>query len=128
MENSGNALYNCDLNLILTRSADCVIVSNDAANQAATFSITETKLYFSVVTLSTQYNPKLLQQIKSGLKITINWNKYTSKPDLLRQNGSLNHLVEPSFRRINILFILSFKNDGQRTSSKRYYLPNIGIH
>ena len=72
MENSGNALCHCDLNLILTRSADCVIVSNDAANQAATFSITETKLYFSVVTLSTQYNPKLLQQLKSGLKITIN--------------------------------------------------------
>ena len=34
--------------------------------------MTETKLYVPVVTLSTQDNAKLLQQLKSGFKITIN--------------------------------------------------------
>ena len=76
-----------------------------------------------VVTLSTQNNQKLLQQLKSGIKRTINWNKYTSKPELSRQNAQINNLVEPSFQVINRLFILSFENDAQRiSSSKRYYL------
>ena len=37
------------------------------------------KLYVPVVTLSTQYNVKLLNKLKSGFKGTINWNKYQSK-------------------------------------------------
>ena len=69
----------------------------DVANQGATFTITETRLYVPVVTLSTQDNAKLLPQLKSGFKRTINWNKYLSKPELLTQNQNLNHLVEPSF-------------------------------
>ena len=68
------------------------------ANQNATFTITETKLYVPVVTLSTQDNAKLLTQLKSGFKITINWNKYLSKPELIAQDPNLNHLVDPSFQ------------------------------
>ena len=45
----------------------------------------------------------------------------------MRQNGNLNHLVEPSFQEINRLFVLSFENDAQRTSNKIYYLPNVEI-
>ena len=45
---------NCEVNLILTWSANCVIVSTNIANQNATFTIAETKIYFPVVTLSTQ--------------------------------------------------------------------------
>ena len=87
----------------------------------------QTKLYVPVVTLSTQHNAKLLTKLKSGLKRTINYNKYLSKPKLLAQNPNLNHLVEPSFQGINRLFVLAFENDTQRTSSKRYYLPNVEI-
>ena len=35
--------------------------------------------------------------------------------------------MEPSFQSVNRLFALAFENDAQRTSSKRYYLPNIEI-
>ena len=69
-------LINCDVNLILTWSSTCVIVSAINANQAATFIITDTKIYVPVRTLSTQENAKLLQQLKSGFKRVINWNKY----------------------------------------------------
>ena len=55
-------LINRETNLILTWSANCVMVYTNVANQGATFSITETKLYVTVVTLSTQDNAKLLQQ------------------------------------------------------------------
>ena len=91
-------LINCDVNLILTWSANCVIVSTNITNQNAIFAITDTKLSVSVVTLSTQDNEKLLQQLKSGFKRVINWNKYLSKAELLAQNPTLNHLVEPSFQ------------------------------
>ena len=56
-------LINCELNLILTWSTNCVIISTDVANQGATFGITETKLYIPAVTLSTQDNAKFLQQL-----------------------------------------------------------------
>ena len=71
-------LINYQINLILTSSANCVI-PNAAANQAATFSITDTKLYVQIGTLSAQDNAKLLQQLKSGFKRTISWNKYQKK-------------------------------------------------
>ena len=75
-------LINCEINLILTWSTNCVIVSTNVGNQNATFEITDTRLYVLAVTLSIQDNSKLLQQLKSGFKRVINWNKYLSKPEL----------------------------------------------
>ena len=57
-----------------------------------------------MVFLSTQDNAKLLQQLKSGFKRVISWNKYLSKPELLTQNRNLNNLVEPNFQGIDYLF------------------------
>ena len=54
-------LINCEVNLILTWSSACVIVSTSNANQNATFEVTDTKLYVPIVTLPTQENAKLLQ-------------------------------------------------------------------
>ena len=65
-------LINCEVNLILTWSANCVILYTNIANLIPTFTVTETKLYVSVFTLSTQENVKLLPQLKSGFKRTIN--------------------------------------------------------
>ena len=73
-------LINCEVELILNWSANCVIIYTNVANQVPTFTITETNLYVPVVTLSTQDNEKLLPQLKSGFKRTISWNKYLSKP------------------------------------------------
>ena len=61
-------LINCEINLILTWSANCVIVSTAVANQGATFAMTDTKLYVPVLALSTQDNVKLLDQLKLGFK------------------------------------------------------------
>ena len=66
-------LINCEVSLILMWSSTCVITDS---NSAGTFAITDTKLYVPVVTLSTHENTKLLQQLKSGFKRVINWNKY----------------------------------------------------
>ena len=50
-------------------------MSPDVTDQAPTFLITDTKLYVPLIT-STQDNAKLLKQLKSGSKRTINWNNY----------------------------------------------------
>ena len=117
-------LINCEVNLIFTWSSTCV---NTNSTGAGTFGITDTKLYVPVVTLSTKENAKLLQQLKSGFKRVINWNKYLSKPELLRRNANLNYLIELSFQGVNRLFILAFENDTQRTLHFNYCLPNVEI-
>ena len=80
-------LINSEVNVILTWSSACVITNSTGAG---TFEIADTKLYVPVVTLSTQENTKLLQQLKSGFKRVINWNKYLSKPESFRRNANLN--------------------------------------
>ena len=105
----------------------CVFIATVNPNQNATFAITDTKLYVPVVTLSTKENTKFLQQLKSGFKRVINWNKYLSKRELLAQNPNLNYLVEPSFQGVNRLFVLAFENDDDRTSDDQYYLPTVEI-
>ena len=67
------SLINCKVELILTWSKNCVIISTNVVNQNPIFVITETTLYVPVVTLSTQDNAKLLPQLKPGFKRTISW-------------------------------------------------------
>ena len=68
-----------------------------------------------------------MPQLKSCFKRRIHWNKYLAKPELLAQDPNLNHLFGPSFQGVNRIFVLAFGNDVQRTSNKRYYLPNVEI-
>ena len=85
-----------------------------SANGATTFAITDTKVYILVVTLSTQDNVK--QELKSGFKWTINWNKYQSKVTTQIENQYLDYLIDPSFQGVNML-IYDFKiiASGQHT-------------
>ena len=120
-------LINCEIELILTWSVNCVIIYTNVANQVPTFTVTETNLYVPVVTALTQDNAKLLPQLKSGYTRTISWNKYLPKPELLAQSSNLNYLIEPNFQGVNRLFVLAFQDDAQRTSNKRFCIPNIEI-
>ena len=86
------SLINCKINCILTYSSSCVIKSS-AVNQATIFAITDTKFYVPVVTLSTDDNAKLLQQLKSGFKRTINWGKYKSKAETQEQKQYLDYSI-----------------------------------
>ena len=102
-------LINCEINLILTCSINCLI-SNVAANKKATFAITHTKLYVPVVTLSTLKYVKLLQQLKSGFTdISNNQKKPQDEP-----NQYLDYLIDPCLQRANRLFVLAFNaNDNK---------------
>ena len=103
------------------------MVVTNIANQGATYSITDTKLYVTFVTLSTQDNAKLLEQLKLSFKRTINWNKYQANVSTERVNQYLDYLIDPSFQGMKRLCVLLFENEAQRTSDKRYYIPTREI-
>ena len=96
-------LTNCEVNLMLNWSADCVIFE---AGRATSFAITDTKLCDPVVTISTQDSTKLLKQLKLAFKITTNWNKSQSKASTQAQNQYLVYLTDPIFQGINRPFVL----------------------
>ena len=88
-------LLNCEINLILTWSAGGVI---SPTTGKAKFAITDTKLYVLILFLSIQDKANLSQELKSGFKRTINWNKYQSKVSSKRQNQFLDFLIDSSFQ------------------------------
>ena len=119
-------LINCEVSLTLTWSENCV--STDIATQAArnananadppvqareriyapaspTFQIADTKLYVLVVTLSTENDKKLLEQLRTGFKRTIKWNKFKSKMTNRTKINNLNCLVDPTFTKVNGFFV-----------------------
>ena len=139
------ALINCEINLILTLSENCVLTSKatrdavsaqgrdpgvtaiDNPTTNVTFEITDTKLYVPVFTLSTENDKRLLEQLRKEFKRTIKWNNYRSEMTNQTKNANLNHLIDPTFTKVNRLFVLSFENENDRTSFSKYYVPNFKI-
>ena len=79
----------------LTRDADYDEPINRKSDitENAVFQITDTKLYVPVVTLSNENDIKLLEQLKTGFKRTIKWNKYRSQMTIQPQNNNLSYQV-----------------------------------
>ena len=113
METLEIPLTNFEVNLILTWPSICIITNSTDAGR---FEKTDTKLYVPVVTLSSQDNAKLPEQLKSGFKKTVKWNTYQSDPKTHTQNQYLNHLVYRSFQGVDRLFLFFFKNENGRAS------------
>ena len=116
-------LINCEVFLTSNWSENCVLtdITRQAVRDAhgdnparpainaptnATFQITDTKLYVPVVTLSTEYDKRLLEELRTGFKITIKWNKFRSEMINQTQNNNLIYLIDPTFTKINRLFVL----------------------
>ena len=133
-------LINCEINLVLTWPEKCVITSKAATDAdpdadpavatansqiSATFKIKNTKLYVPLVNLSTENDNKLLEQLKTGFKRTIRWNKYKSEMSNQTKTNSLNNLIDLTFSRVDRLFVLSFENAGDRTSFSKYYTQKV---
>ena len=74
---------------------------------------------------------KLLEQLKSGFKRTIKWNKYRSQMTIQPQNNNLNYLINPTFTNVNRLFVLSFprnNNADSRYCFSNYYALKVKIN
>ena len=139
-------MINCKVELILTWFKNCVLtdkLTRDANYNAdqrvfeinnpenAIFQIADTKLYVPVVTLPKENDIKLLEQLKSGFKKTIKWNKCRSQMTIQRQNDNLNYLIDPTFTNVNRLFVLPFPRNNDtdsRYSYSNYYVPKVKIN
>ena len=117
-------LINCEISLILS-CFDKFALSNDT--KLTTFAITDTKLYVPAATLSTQDNAKLLEQLRSGFKRIIDWNKYQSKVLTERENQYLGFLIDLRFQGVNRLLALSFENEDHKKVHTGYYHPKVEI-
>ena len=84
-------------------------------------------MYVPVITLSAEDDNKLLEQLKTGFKRTVKWNKYESEMSNQTKNNNLNYLIDPTFTNVNRLFVSSFENEDDRTSFSKYYLPKVKI-
>ena len=87
--------------------------------------ITSTKVYAEVVTLFINDNIKFLENAKHGFKRTISWNKYRFEVTTQAKSNNLDYLIDATFRNINRLSVLSFKNedgDSARNSFDEYYI------
>ena len=131
-------LINCEVSLILTWSENCVLTNIKTgiargtrvainAPTNATFKITDVKLYVPVVTLSTENEKTLLEQLRTGFKRTIKWNKYRSEMTNQTKNNNSNYSINPTFIKVNRLLVLLFENENDRTSFSKYYVPNVQI-
>ena len=100
-----------------------VAAVNNLTNVA--IKITDTKFYISVVILSTEDDNKLLEQLKTGFKGTIKWNKDRSEVTKQIKYNNLNDLIDAEFNKVNRLFVLSFENEDDRTSFSKYYIPSV---
>ena len=120
-------LINCEISLQLKWPRKCIIVAGTANNQDPTFRINDTKLYLAVVTLLTQENIKLLKQLESGFKRTVNGNKYLDKATNQARERYFGYLIDPCFEGVNRLFVLVFEDDNGQESPKQYNLPAVEI-
>ena len=139
-------LINCEVEIILTWFKNCVLIDKlireanyDADPNVyetdnpknATFKITDVKLFVPVVTLSKENDIQLLEQLKTGFKRTIKWNKCRSQMSIQPQNNNLNCLIDPTFMNVNRLFVLSFprnNNTDSRYSFSNYYVPKVKVN
>ena len=96
----------------------------------ATFQINNAKHYVPVVTLSINDNIKFLSNAKQWFKGTISWNKYRSEITTQTKNNNLDNLIDVTYRNINRLFAVSFKNsndDPTRKSFDENYMQLVEI-
>ena len=132
-------LINCEITLVLSWYKECALVGRAHRGPPAPapavitspenliIEITDCKLYVPVVTLSAENDNKLLEQLKSGFRRSIKWNKYMSEMSNQTKNKNLNYLIDPTLSNVNRLFVLSFENEDDRTSYYKYYMPSVEI-
>ena len=81
--------------------------------------------------MSEENDIKLLEQLKTGFKRTIKWNKHRSQMSIQPQNNNLNYLIDPTFTNVNRLFVLSFPRNNNTDSTysfSDYYVPKVKVN
>ena len=128
-------LINYKIQYQLNWTKNCAMSDNDDEdnNDDITFKITNTKLYVSIVPLSTEENVKLTQQLNKGFKRPVFWNEHKTKIEQkhLHNNNIIRLYLDASFQGVKRLFLLAFNNTDnggkkvERDSRRKYFLPRV---
>ena len=120
-------LINCKVYLELNWIEDCIFSS---AGDTAKFTITDTKLYVPIVTLSTKDSANLTKQLNEGFKRSVYWNSCERKSaKVIEQRKNIYQLLNESFQSVRRLFVLAyFIADGGNAEAgikdyKKYFFP-----
>ena len=127
-------LINCKVGLKLKWTKYCVLsaagndnnINEDANASNIIFTIKDTKLYVTVVTVSTKDNEKLSKLLSKGFERSLYWNEYKTKSEDKNTTNQFRYFLESNFVGVNRLFVLVYpnRNDDLKTfKAKRYYLP-----
>ena len=65
--------------------------------------------------------------LKKQFQRTIKWNKCRLEVSNQTKNNNLNYLIDPTFIKVNRLFVLSFKNEDDRFFCSECYTPSVEI-
>ena len=123
-------LINCKIKLNLTWKKECVL---STAADDAVFIISNTKLYFPVVTLSKEDNKDFIEQQNKGSQRSIYWNECKTKEKDEDGNANATKYInlDPSFQGANRLFLMAYSreddNQATRNGQRKYYLPRIDL-
>ena len=123
-------LTNCKVKLSLSWDPKCVLTILDGASN---FTMTDTKLYVPIVTLSIEDNEKLTKLLSEGFKRSIYWNKYQTIPNkAYNENHYIKELLDGSYQGVKRLFVLAYKDsdDDNRVTNnfhKKYFLQRVKI-
>ena len=99
---------------------------------AATFKITDTKLYVPVVTLKTEDNTKLSKLLSKGFKRPIYWNEYKVISNKnYNENEYIRERLDASIQGVNRLFVFPYMRGGNNLATEdsynKYFLPRLKI-
>ena len=118
-------LINCRVELSLTWNENWILTS---INENATFTITDSKLYVPVVTLSIEDDATLTKLLNDGFKRSVYWNKYKVIPNkAYNQNNYIRELLDASYQGVKRLFVLAYDDQATADMNGKYFLPRIKI-
>ena len=121
-------LINCQVELSLKWYENCI---SSSSGTAATFAITDTKLYVPVVTLKIEDNGKLSELLNDGFKRSVYWNKYKAIFEDYAANSNIGERLDANFQGVNKLFVLAYvhgDNVTNENSYRKYFLPRLRIN
>ena len=135
-------LINCEVELVWTWSKNCVLddmtvrAAGNNNDLPAIVTPTGLELYknrHKIARSSCHFVKRkwqLLEQLKSGFKRTVKWNKCRSQMTIQPQNSNLGYLIDLTLTKVSRLFVSSSKRieennveKDHRDSFSHYYLP-----
>ena len=125
-------LINCKVHLDLNCIEDCI---QSSAGNSAKCEITDAKLHFPIVTLSTKDSVNLTKQLSEGFKRSVYWNNYQTKPaKVIGKGKNLHELLNASFQGVRRLFVLAYvvaagaaNNEAGIKDNRKYFLPRENV-